>query len=218
MQMPAGVAEDLLQARVGVDDRLLAVPCAPRSWGCTASGPAGRARTSAIRSSNSVGLTSRSASRIPDDSNWKTPVASPLREHLVGRRVVERDLRDVEAADQLDRLVDHVEVAQAEEVHLQQAEPLDVAHRELGDDLLVGALLLQRHDVDQRLGADHDAGGVDRVRARQPLERHARGRRSPCATGSESTALRSSAPGLRHSSSVWPGPSGISFAIRSTTP
>ena len=73
---------------------------------------------------------------MPDDSNWKTPIASPRCEHLVGRLVVERDRLDVEVADELDRLVDHVEVAQAEEVDLQQAELLDVAHRELGDDLL----------------------------------------------------------------------------------
>ena len=90
-------------------------------------------------------------------------------------------------------------------------------HRELRHDLLVGALLLQRHDVDQRLGADHDAGGVDRVGARQPSSGRASSTIS-FATGSESTALRSSAPGLRHSSSVCPGPSGISFAILSTTP
>ena len=69
------------------------------------------------------------------------------------------------------RLVDHVEVAQAEEVDLQQAERLDVAHRELRHDLLVGALLLERHDLDQRPVADHDAGGVDRVLADEPLER-----------------------------------------------
>ena len=43
-----------------------------------------------------------------------------------------------------DRLVDDVEVAQAEEVHLQEPERLDVLHGELGDDLLVGALLLER--------------------------------------------------------------------------
>ena len=94
-------------------------------------------------------------------------------EHLVRLRVVHRDLRDVEpvAADQADGLVDHVEVAQAEEVHLQQAERLDVLHRDLRHDLLVGALLLQRHDLDQRLRADHDAGGVDRVGPRQALER-----------------------------------------------
>ena len=44
-------------------------------------------------------------------------------------------------------------------------------HRELGHDLLVGAFLLQRDDVDQRLGADDDAGGVDRVGAGEALER-----------------------------------------------
>ena len=77
-------------------------------------------------------------------------------------------------ADELDRLVDHVEVAQAEEVDLQQAERLDVAHRELRDDLLVGALLLQRHDVGQRPVGDHDAGGVDRVLADEPSSGFAR--------------------------------------------
>ena len=32
---------------------------------------------SATRSSNSVGLTWRSASRMPSDSNWNTPIESP---------------------------------------------------------------------------------------------------------------------------------------------
>src|SRR5438445_250479 len=40
-------------------------------------GPGRYSAPSAIRSSKTVGLTWRSASRIPDDSNWKTPVASP---------------------------------------------------------------------------------------------------------------------------------------------
>jgi len=31
----------------------------------------------AIRSSKTVGLIERSASRIPEPSNWKTPIASP---------------------------------------------------------------------------------------------------------------------------------------------
>ena len=44
-------------------------------------------------------------------------------------------------------------------------------HPELGHDLLVGALLLQRDDLDQRLRADDDAGRVDRVRPGEPLER-----------------------------------------------
>ena len=109
---------------------------------------------------------------MPDDSNWKTPVASPRCEHLVRRRVVERDLARCRGlADELDRLVDHVEVAQAEEVHLQQAERLDVPHPELRHDLLVGALLLQRDDVGQRPVGDHDPGGVDRVLPDEALER-----------------------------------------------
>ena len=43
-------------------------------------------------------------------------------------------------------------------------------HPELGHDLLVGALLLQRHELDQRLRADDDARGVDRVRPGEPFE------------------------------------------------
>ena len=58
-----------------------------------------------------------------------------------------------------------------EEVHLEQAERLDVLHRELGDHFLVDALLLERHDLDERPVGDHDAGSVDRVLADEPLER-----------------------------------------------
>ncbi len=58
-----------------------------------------------------------------------------------------------------------------EEVHLQEAEVDDVPHAELGDDLLVAALLLERDDFDERLRSDDDACSVDRVGARQALER-----------------------------------------------
>ena len=93
-------------------------------------------------------------------------------EHLVGLAIVEGNRGDLEvAADERDRLVDHVEVPQAEEVDLQEAQVDDVAHRELGHDLLVGALLLERHDVGQRPVGDDDAGGVDRVGADEALER-----------------------------------------------
>ena len=99
-----------------------------------------------------------------------------LAEHRVRRLVVERQVRDVDLdalrlLDQPDRLVDHVEVAQAEEVHLEEAERLDVAHRVLRDELGVGALALQRHVLDQRAVADHDGGSVDRVLAHETLER-----------------------------------------------
>ena len=106
------------------------------------------------------------------------------------RGVVHRDRLHVEldlarAADDLDRVLDHVEVAQAEEVHLQQADLLDRPHRVLGDDLVlalrlaVRALLggraailgeLQRHDLVQRAIGDHDGGRVDRVVADDALE------------------------------------------------
>ena len=78
---------------------------------------------------------------------------------------------DVDVADQVDRGVDHVEVAQPEEVHLEQAELLDVPHGELRHDLGVAPLLLERDDLDERAVGDDDAGGVDRVLANEALER-----------------------------------------------
>ena len=88
------------------------------------------------------------ASRMPSDSSWKTPVRVAAGEHREGLGVVDRDLADVDARparalDDVDRVLDHVEVAQAEEVHLQQADLLDRAHRVLGDDLVL-ALGLRR--------------------------------------------------------------------------
>ena len=88
---------------------------------------------------------------MPDDSNWKTPIESP-------RASISYVLRSSSGIfamssprrSSVDRLVDHVEVAEAEEVHLQQAERLDVPHPELRDRLLALALALQRHDVGQR--------------------------------------------------------------------
>ena len=64
---------------------------------------------------------------------------SPVAQQLVGLVVVEGDVVDVEVdavgpLDQLDGVGDDVEVAQAEEVHLQQAELLDPVHLVLGDD------------------------------------------------------------------------------------
>ena len=111
-------------------------------------------------------------------------------EHLVGLRVVHRDRLDValvaaRTADDLDRVLDHVEVAQAEEVHLQQPDLLDRVHRVLGDDLVLAlglavrpllgrrpAILgqLQRHDLVQGAVGDHHRRGVDRVVADDPLE------------------------------------------------
>ena len=86
--------------------------------------------------------------------------------------------------DDLDRVLDHVEVAQPEEIHLQQADLLDRTHRVLGDDLVLALRLaavataggaavlgqLQGNDLLQRPVSDHDRGGVDRVVADDPLQ------------------------------------------------
>ena len=92
-------------------------------------------------------------------------------EHRVALRVVERKGADVDSADEVDRLVDDVEVPQPEKVHLQEPEVDDVVHADLRHHLRVGALLLQRNDLDERLRADDDTRGMDRVGARQAFER-----------------------------------------------
>ena len=75
-------------------------------------------------------------------------------------------------ADQLDRLVDHVEVAQAEEVHLQQAERLDVAPSENWVTTSWSAPFCWSGTTSISGSAPiTTAGGVDRVGARQALER-----------------------------------------------
>ena len=105
-------------------------------------------------------------------------------EHLIGLLVVERQLGHVgplagRAADDVQRVLDDVEVAQAQEVHLEQAELLDGLHRELRDlpvDLvarrvgLVRVCQLQRDDVGQRHARDDDRSRVDRVVADDALE------------------------------------------------
>ena len=82
------------------------------------------------------------------------------------------------ALDDGQRVLDHVEVAQAEEVHLQQPDLLDGLHRVLGDgaeDLRAvlphaGVGELERDDVRQRAVGDDDGGGVDARVADDPLE------------------------------------------------
>ena len=93
------------------------------------------------------------------------PEGLPAGEQLVGGLVVEPEGVEVERLlavqrDVVQRVVDDREVAQTQEVHLQQAEGLADPHVELRDDGAVGLAPLDRDDVDQRfLGHDH-AGGV----------------------------------------------------------
>ena len=72
--------------------------------------------------------------------------------------------------------LDHRQVAQPEEVHLQQAELFDPVHLVLGDDRRVArvaaglGLALDRQVLGERLVGDDDRGGVDAVLAAQALE------------------------------------------------
>ena len=70
----------------------------------------------------------------------------------------------------VDRVVQHGEVAQPEEVHLEQAERLARRVVELGDDRAVGLPLPHRDVVDDRLAAHDHASRVHAGLADQPLQ------------------------------------------------
>ena len=100
---------------------------------------------------------------------------SPLREQVVGTLVVELEVFEhgPEAAVRLDVVecvVDDREVAQPQEVHLDEAERLARRVVELRDDLAVLLALHDRDDVDQRIARHDDAGRVHTPLALQVLE------------------------------------------------
>ena len=99
----------------------------------------------------------------------------PTLQELEGLLVIELDPVDIDPLTggllgQFETALDDREVAEAEEVHLEQTQLLDAVHLVLGDDLGPFPLLLDGDDVDQGLGADHHRGGVDRVLTTQPLD------------------------------------------------
>ena len=63
----------------------------------------------------------------------------------------------------LDGIVQQRERAEPEEVHLEEPDALDLLHRPLRRDFAVVLLaLVERDELGERPGGDHDAGGVDR--------------------------------------------------------
>ncbi len=97
-----------------------------------------------------------------------------LVQQVVGLRVVERQVVDghldaVRPLHHLAGVADDRQRLQAEEIHLQQAEVADRAHRVLRDDGAV-LVLLERQQIHQRLIADDHAGRVDRGVAREVFE------------------------------------------------
>ena len=103
-----------------------------------------------------------------------------LAQHGEGIGVVERDPVDVRPAagrrlDQIEGPLDHREIAEPEEVHLEQTEVLDPVHLVLGDDGgLVGiaavGLALDGQVLGQGLVGDDHGGGVDAVLPPQAFE------------------------------------------------
>jgi hypothetical protein len=78
--------------------------------------------------------------------------------------------------DHVQRPLDDAQVAQAEEVHLEQAQLVDSVHFVLGDNRgVLGTtarlrLALHRQVLGQRVARDHHRGGMDPVLAAEPLE------------------------------------------------
>ena len=87
-----------------------------------------------------------------------------------GPPVLKGDLHDVKARilflDHPDHGIDHREVAQAEEIHLDETPLLKVILRVLGGQRIL-RFLRKRQDFNQRTAAHDDAGGVDRAVSRQ---------------------------------------------------
>ena len=140
-------------------------------------------------------------------------------EDLIRLRVVERQRRSRSMRlarrllDVLDGVVEQRERAEAEEVHLQEADALDLLHRPLRRDFAVVLLaLVERDELGERPRRDDDAGGVHRGVAGHALEppgdgEQVAGRASSRFSSSASAGLSSSAM-----SSVMSSWFGISLA------
>ena len=100
--------------------------------------------------------------------------AAKQRERLVivQRKLVRIDPLAARLLDQIDRLRQNGEVAQAQKIHLQQAGALDVAHRPLRDDFCLAFHVLQRHILVDRPLGDHHGRGVRADVAREAFDLH----------------------------------------------
>ena len=99
------------------------------------------------------------------------PAQHLKRSGVIQRQRLQVDADTAGALNQLDAGVDDVEVAQPQEVHLQQPELLDRRHLVLGDGGgLVGGTTLQRCVLDNRLGRNDNTGGVGADTASDALE------------------------------------------------
>ena len=122
------------------------------------------------------GLDLELAAQVAHAAGFQLEHAQSLRvvQQLVGLGVLQRDLVEVNRdalgpKDEFDGVAQDGQRLEPEEVHLQEAEVAHRPHRVLGHDAAV-VVLLERQQVDQRLGADDDAGRVDAGAAGLVLE------------------------------------------------
>ena len=108
---------------------------------------------------------------MPEDSNWKTPVDSPRASisYVFGSSSGILVMSTPPTSSTALSITSRFRRPRKSIFRSPSASTSSIG--ELRHDLLVGALLLERQVLGQRPVADHDAGGVDRVLADEPLER-----------------------------------------------
>ncbi len=129
-------------------------------------GPGRTRATSTTMSSKQQGWSLGSICAWARLSTWKQPIVSARLQQVVDRRVVQRQVIQVEGdppllADVGQRLVDHAQRAQAQQVDLDQPGVLDAVLVPLDHHPAGHRRPLQRHDLDQRRGGDQHPADVD---------------------------------------------------------
>ena len=91
---------------------------------------------------------------MPELSNWKMPDRAPGREQLIGLGIVQGQLFHVQGwslvhvplpfIDHADRVMNHRQGFETQEIELDQADLFDIGHRILGHDFVVGPFI-ERH-------------------------------------------------------------------------
>ena len=133
-------------------------------------GPGRKSEMAATMCSNLVGCMSINMRRIPAPSTWNTPATSPRASSSnacgssIGN-VFQVELDAVILLDEVARAAHDGQRAQAEKVHLEQADGLARVHLELRDDAQAGFVrafggAVQRRVLDQRPIGDDDARRV----------------------------------------------------------
>ncbi len=184
---PVGLGEDLAQRllELGVDrfDRLaavLAVGVVVVGVHAHRPGPVQRQHRDDVLETGGLHAAQQVAHRTAVELEHAQRV--PAAQQLEGGRVVQRQRLQVQVDapvgfDVLDRVADDRQVAQAEEVHLEQADGLARGVVPTGDHRAVLGASPQRDRVDERLGAHDHRAGVHAGVADQSLQTRGRSRR-----------------------------------------